>query len=436
MTATLENLGFDVDGWIDVDQKEMKKLIRDFGARLEKSKGVGLFYYSGHGMEVAGENYMIPIGATIERESDVDMEAVKVGHVLATMEYTRNNVNFVILDACRNNPFAKNFKSATKGLAKMEAPKGTIIAYATAPGKVAIAGERKYSPYTEALAKGIDKPGLPVEMMFKEVARKVHTSTGGRQLPWWSTCLLEPFSFNPTQQAMIPVPPKEEKLPRTIPEELITNSIGMTFVHIPSGTFMMGSPPDEPERYAGEKQYEVTITKPFYMQTTEVTQGQWKRLMGNNPSRFEDCGDDCPVESMSWNDVQNFIEELNQIEDTNKYSLPTEAEWEYACRAGTTGPFNTGNCISTDQANYDGRSRMMPGCPKGEYRGRTVKVGSFPPNAWGLYDMHGNVWEWCQESWLRGGNYHTSAGLCRSANRGVGSPSFSYGYGFRVTRDF
>jgi Uncharacterized conserved protein len=116
--------------------------------------------------------------------------------------------------------------------------------------------------------------------------------------------------------------------------------------------------------------------------------------MGNNPSRFK--GDDRPVEQVSWNDAQEFIRKLNRKEGTNKYRLSTEAQWEYACRAGTTTPFYTGGCIFTNQANYNG-SYPMPGCSKGEYRKKTTEVASFPPNKWGLYDMHGNVWEWCHD---------------------------------------
>jgi sulfatase modifying factor 1 len=236
-----------------------------------------------------------------------------------------------------------------------------------------------------------------------------------------------------------------------------TNSIGMKFVLIPDGTFTMGSPSNEPERERDEKLHRVTISEPFFMQTTEVTQGQWREVMGNNPSFFKACGDDCPVETVSWNDVRDFIRNLNQKEGTDKYRLPTEAEWEYACRAGTGTPFYFGNCLSTDQANYDGMF-PIPGCPRGEFRRRTLPVGSFQPNAWGLYDMHGNVAEWCND-WsggypsghitdptgpssgqypvLRGGSWGYSAANTRSAYR--------YGYfpdgrglsnGFRVARTF
>jgi formylglycine-generating enzyme len=235
----------------------------------------------------------------------------------------------------------------------------------------------------------------------------------------------------------------------------ISNSLGMKFIYISPGTFMMGSPPSEPGRDDDETQHRVTLTKGYYLQTTEVTQGQWKAVMGSNPSHFKNCGDNCPVESVSWNDVQEFIRKLNQREGANLYRLPTEAEWEYAARAGSTTSFAFGRCLSTDQANYDG-NYPLSGCPKGQYREATLPVGSFSPNAWGLYDMHGNVWEWCQDGFgdypssavtdpagsasgdnrlLRGGGWNCAAGLCRSAARFFhDSYAVDYNYGFRLAR--
>ncbi|HUH65938.1 MAG TPA: formylglycine-generating enzyme family protein [Syntrophales bacterium] len=244
---------------------------------------------------------------------------------------------------------------------------------------------------------------------------------------------------------------------RAVDEQVFTSpTIAAKFVLIPSGSFKRGSPDDEPDRVKDEEQYKIKIGKAFYVQTTEVTQGQWKKVMGNNPSGFKDCGDGCPVEQVSWNDVQEFIRKLNSIEGANKYRLPTEAEWEYAARAGTTTPFYTGKCLGTGQANYNGKYPST-GCPKGEFREKTVRVASFAPNPWGLYDMAGNVWEWCQDwydeySWrsrlsdpsgpssgtnkvIRGGCWMDGAKYSRSAQRLYFNPASANSYiGFRLVR--
>ena len=239
------------------------------------------------------------------------------------------------------------------------------------------------------------------------------------------------------------------------PVSPITNNIGMMFVWIRPGSFMIGSPEDEKEREIDETLHRVSLTKGFYLQTTPVTQGQWKKVMGNNPSYFKNCGDECPVEQVSWDDCQEFIKSLNGMGKNDVYRLPTEAEWEYACRAGTTTPFSFGDSLSTDEANYDG-SHSHKGYPKGKWRKKPTPVGDFPSNSWGLYDMHGNVWEWCQDWYgdystgpvtnpaglsdgtrrvLRGGSWNYYAWNCRSAYRGSILPGYRYGgLGFRLLK--
>ena len=186
MAKSLRRLGFQVLERVDVDQKGMKRAIQEFGDRLERAgaEAVGLFYYAGHGVQVHGRNYLIPVGATIQREGDVDIEALTAGSVLSYMEFARNRLNIVILDACRNNPYARSFRSATRGLARMDAPRGTLIAYATAPGKVAMDGKGANSPYTEALVKAMEVADVPVELMFKEVRLTVMAETNDFQVPW------------------------------------------------------------------------------------------------------------------------------------------------------------------------------------------------------------------------------------------------------------
>ncbi len=158
----------------------------------------------------------------------------------------------------------------------------------------------------------------------------------------------------------------------------------------------MGSPHDQPQRREDETLHWVTLTRGFWMSIYPVTQAQWEGRMHDNPSRFR--GDDLPVERVQWRDVLAFCRALAKL-DGRTYRLPTEAEWEYACRAGTTTAFHFGDKITTDQANYDGRYSY--GAGRGKYREETTPVGRFAPNAWGLYDMHGNVREWCAD-WYAG----------------------------------
>ena len=214
---------------------------------------------------------------------------------------------------------------------------------------------------------------------------------------------------------------------------------------------MMGSPKEEKKRQANETQHKVTLTKGFYMSVYTVTQEQWQAVMGNNPSVFK--GEkNLPVDQVSWEDCQEFVKKLRE-KDKKAYRLPAEAEWEYACRAGTKTPFHFGETISTDQANYFGEAVYGDG-KKGKYRGKTTPVGSFPANAWGLHDMPGNVWQWCEDRYadypqkdvddpqgaekgdfrvLRGGSWIGDPWNCRSAFRRWYEPGYRFfNFGCRV----
>ncbi len=246
--------------------------------------------------------------------------------------------------------------------------------------------------------------------------------------------------------------------------EDLGNGVTLEMVQIPRGTFMMGSPEEEQGQSADEKPQHQVKVPGFFMGKYQVTQAQYQAIMGgnilqrilgnnnnNNPSNFK--GEKRPVENVSWDDAVEFCQKLSQ--KTGKiYRLPSEAEWEYACRAGTTTPFYFGETITTDLVNYDGNYNYGS-APKGQYRQQTTEVGSLPPNAFGLYDMHGNVWERCQDHWhdsyngaptdgsawindnqyrlLRGGSWLDFPGGCRSANRLRYSAAARNGsIGFRV----
>ncbi|MBE9232217.1 SUMF1/EgtB/PvdO family nonheme iron enzyme [Cuspidothrix issatschenkoi LEGE 03284] len=237
--------------------------------------------------------------------------------------------------------------------------------------------------------------------------------------------------------------------------EDLGKGVKLEMIAIPGGTFWMGSPENEAERSSWESpQHQVTVPS-FFMGKYQLTQAQYQAIMGSNPSRFT--GNNRPVESVCWDDAVAFCQKLSHRTGKN-YRLPSEAEWEYACRAGTTTPFSFGDNITTDLVNYDG-NYPYKSAPKGKHRQQTTDVGTFPPNAFGLYDMHGNVWEWCEDDWhenyinapidgsawnnrndtklMRGGAWYGTAKGCRSAYRNNYSRDrCHFDFGFRVVSSF
>jgi uncharacterized protein (TIGR02996 family) len=253
---------------------------------------------------------------------------------------------------------------------------------------------------------------------------------------------------------------------------ILTNSLGMEFVLIPPGSFLMGSRKNRDDHRPEENpRREITITRPFYLGRFQVTQSQYQALQGVNPSYFHPNHPRCqdidtntlPVETVGYLDISHFCRRLSALAEEQqagrRYRLPTEAEWEYACRAGSTTRYNVGDTLNLRQANFDGRAwedeKAAP-IPTPGPMGRTTPVGSYPPNLFGLYDLHGNVWEWCKDWFdadyyregptvdppgprrgsrrvLRGGGWSTPTDLCRSALRGHNTVSARHNYnGFRV----
>jgi formylglycine-generating enzyme required for sulfatase activity len=225
---------------------------------------------------------------------------------------------------------------------------------------------------------------------------------------------------------------------------------GMEFVLVPAGRFVMGSPPGEIGREAQERPHEVVITRPFHLGRFEVTRRQWRRVMGEDASHFTDTLD-APVERVTWIEAHEFLRRLEARSPGSRFRLPTEAEWEYACRAGTTTAYGTGDALSLAQAN------VLSSDTAGGARGRTTRVGSYAPNAWGLFDMHGNVWEWTADEHcpypeaavtdprgrcgaalkvIRGGSWYFGADSARCALRYTHRPQDrGFSLGFRVVRE-
>jgi formylglycine-generating enzyme required for sulfatase activity len=269
---------------------------------------------------------------------------------------------------------------------------------------------------------------------------------------------------------VIPTPTNPPKPPTNINVNInaqssftedLGNGVKLEMIAIPGGTFLMGSSENESERRDDESpQHQVTVPS-FFMGKYPLTQAQYQAILGSNPSYFK--GNNRPVETVSWDDAVRFCQKLSQRTGKN-YRLPSEAEWEYACRAGTKTPFSFGDNITTDLVNYNG-NYPYKSAPKGKYREQTTDVGTFPPtfppNPFGLYDMHGNVWEWCEDDWhenyidaptdgsawnsqsgsntklLRGGSWYLDARYCRSAFRNGYSRGYrDFSCGFRVVSSF
>jgi formylglycine-generating enzyme required for sulfatase activity len=571
MASTLKALGFEVQVANDADRRGMLTALREFETRA-RGADVALFYFAGHGAQVGGANYLIPVGSGIRVESDVPDEAIDANSVLRRIENSGVKVGLVVLDACRDNPYPGASRSGERGLVRMSAPTGSIVAYATAPGSTAEDGTGDNGTYTAALARYLATPGLDIKEVFDRTAQEVERVTNGKQRPREEVGLRGRFALldvpatpsvgaAPVAVAATALPPGAglTSLPACQADQPLTgrcmatripwtrgslytgevwngravgpgklyfangdvftgefdsviddringngtfktaewtyegalrNGVfhgqgtqrfldgrpemagvwiagrlpstpvalrlrdGETFrdcaecpemVVIPAGRFLMGSSESEQGRPRDEGPQRWVSVPRFAIGKYEVTQGQWQAVMGSNPSHFNTCGLDCPVERVSWNDAQDFVRRLNQRTGQN-YRLPSEAEWEYAARAGTTTAYYWGDRFDGNRANNGHR---------------TVQVGSYLANAFSLHDLHGNVGEWVQDLWhanyagapsdgtawitdgdharrvLRGGSWSDAPQLLRSAFRLRGAPDYrNFNTGFRIARTF
>ena len=518
IAEALRQFGFDVVAKKNLSKEEMESAIADFGRRSANSDAA-LFYYAGHGLQVKGHNYLVPVDAKMDTEAQVPYRSVDVNQLLDEMENSKSRVNIVMLDACRNNPISGNFRSgATRGLAApTSSPKGTVIVYATDPGNVAADGTGRNGLFTAGLLTAFKGDDLSLFGVLTKASEEVEQATGQKQTPYINgpATVQKNFLFAPgkSQVAMAPRPHqpptkveqaqrgdslddiiaakesaarsnkeradrlksdvgKYRKIVASSPElkqqawsALVRNypearsvpvgdvsklmkalgmsggedpTTGMEFVAVPEGCFQMGG-----AEVSDELPVHQVCLSAFSIGKYSVTQGQWKKVMGSNPSDFSSCGDDCPVEQVSWNDVQQFISRLNSQSGSN-YRLPTEAEWEYACRAGENHEYCGSNDIKAVAWYKDNSS------------GQTHSVGQKQPNAWGIYDMSGNVWQWVEDWYksdyyrrspkdnplgsssgsyrvFRGGSWNLNLEAMRASFRNSKSPGFrDYGVGFRL----
>jgi formylglycine-generating enzyme required for sulfatase activity len=432
----------------DADLNRMRRAIADFSTLLTNAgpQAVGLFYYAGHGLQINGENYLIPLNANIQKAADAELEAVPASLIVKQMEFVNNPLNIIILDACRNNPLSRGMRSAGGGLARMDAPMGTFIAYSTAPGETAADGTGRNSPYTMALTKAMVKPGIAIEEAFRDARVDVLAATQRQQIPWESSSLTGAFVFNPgpagaTQVAAVAAPaPAASPTQPTAPTAPATRTpepakpAGKVkacqncpeMVAIPAGTFMMGSPSGEDGRQDNEGPQTKISIRAFSMGKYPVTRGQFDEFVkatGYKPARrcfadmrgngkfavtsdanYTNTGfhqtDQDPVVCVSWDDAKAYVQWL--AEGSGKaYRLPSESEWEYAARAGATGSRYWGDsaddaCDYADAADRSARNKYpnwkVVDCDDGY--SYTAPVGKFKPNKFGLYDVLGNVKQW------------------------------------------
>jgi formylglycine-generating enzyme required for sulfatase activity len=458
MADALKGLGFNVDKVINGNLNQMENAaVRLKNQLAANSNAYGFFYYAGHGIQWQGENYLIPVDANIPESDFLRQRAVSVQTILDMLNKTKNSLNIVILDACRNFPAVWS-RSTDRGLAVVNPFTDSIIMFATGAGKTASDGAGRNGLFTDNLLRNLKTPGIEVKDLFWRTMSDVARASNNEQRPALYTDFAETAYLGAKPSATV-VDPKPDPSPSPAPAPAVTTNIPANMVRVEGGTFQMGS-----NVHDSEKPIRAVTVKGFYMGKYPVTQKEWFEVMGTNPSYFK--GDNLPVEPVSWLDAVEYCNRRSIKEgltpaysgsgnnitcnwNANGYRLPTEAEWEYAAKGGNRDPivYEYSGSNSVDSvAWYTSNSG-----------GGTRPVGTKAPNSLGLYDMSGNVWEWCWD-WYgsypagaqtdpqgassgslrvrRGGGGRSSAQGVRSAVRGSYAPSDRFNFlGFRLVRN-
>jgi hypothetical protein len=462
----------------NLNQDEMKRAIRDFGEHLNPN-AVALFYYSGHAVQISGSNFLIPIGARIQKEQDVEFEAVDASRVLAEMESSRSRLNVVILDACRDNPLPRSVRNSSRGLAQMSAPVGTLIAYSTSPGSVASDGDGRNGLYTGRLLKYLREDGLRIEDIFKRVRSDVRKESNGAQITWESNSIEGEFffrggisSYGSSQLGQTSIERGERRSEggfslASIDTELVENKVGeqkklaamrnafeqvkklIVDAHASQDKKLLAKQrflqyfseelvsTDEDNKMRDQmmsviiKFIEIEgLSNGYEMSATEVTFDQFDKFCDETGYRRPDSEvygrGKQPVINVTVADAEAFCKWVYETTGST-VRLPSEEEWEYAARGGNKSRDFTfaGSNYLDGVAWYDENSKNKP-----------HPVGSKMANELGLFDMSGNVWEWCgSEGRVRGGGWSDYDLICRVSYRYSYNPEKRYNdVGFRIVR--
>ena len=381
---------------------QMTADLRDMAGGLGRDDNL-LIYFAGHGQldDLTGEGYWIPVEGKL-KDPSTWLSHSTVRSILSSDRVGGKNI-IVVADSCyagallRGGPslLSMTDKHYQEKLRELSAKKSRQVITSGGNEPVADGGREGHSLFGYYFLRALrenNREIVDLENLFLSKVWKPVAEIGGQRpnIGRLKTPMDEDGQFVLVHWGPAKDDARTAMGKRRPPyEKTFTNSFGMEFVFVPAGKFIMGSPSHERGREADEgPQHEVEITASFFIGKYEVTQRQWQAVMGGNPSYFKNCGDDCPVENVSWYDVQEFLRKINQMEGAEKYRLPTEAEWEYACRAGSQSAFGFGDHHKEigEYAWCGGLNKLM-----------TSPVGQKRPNSWGLYDMHGNVWEWCSD---------------------------------------
>jgi formylglycine-generating enzyme required for sulfatase activity len=488
----LRRSGFDVDVKENLGKEEMQRAIDAFKQKIRPGSAA-LLFFSGYGLQVNRQSFIVPTNAQIWTESDIRRDGIGIESILGEINSRGARAKLLIIDASRRNPYERRFRGVPGGLATIDAPSGTLIISAAAPGKV-LEDEGENSIFIGELVKEMRTPGLAAEEIFSRTRIGVSRVSNGEQVPWVSSSLVDEFYFvqSPTRVGTGPSAAEPRPPPKTQPEPRATASppqsaqpaqplpppqresavtpradvgpagsrAGDVFrdcrecpemVVVPVGEFDMGSADFDVEKPV----HRVTIAKAFAIGRREVTFEEWDQCVaaGNCTYRPDDRGQgrsERPATDLSWRDAKAYVTWLSQ-KTGQKYRLPSEAEWEYAARGGTRTAYWWGRDVGARSAN----------CREcgGNAGQQTIATGSFAANPFGLFDTAGNAAEWVEDCWndsyrgapkdgsawtagqcgqrvLRGGSFDSQARYVRSASRfRYDADVRYYANGFRVARE-